>query len=384
MQGNSTEIAASRRDCPPRFGRLAKRRRRAYIPCMSLVLSRIRLAAFLMLAAALVWFAARSLAPASDAWRFAAASDDPVALADARLDRALTPARYTAALDAALAAGDDDLARSFVALGQSRGLSATAAQQARLDSLQAEGGETTAAAFAEGFLHGARDSGAAATGALAGDISGYGDLRDLWSEADKARRGERVDEVTVGLATAGLALSAVTWSSIGALLPARSGLTILKRARLSGRLAAPLVTSTRAAVAGALDREALAAGFSAAAKLDLVAARAAAARVLRPGALAGLRTLGADAATIYRRAGAKGLEATLAVAENAGEVGKAARLAVAKGGATRAILATLGRGALVFAGFTAAAVEAVFVFLGSLFGLAALAQRFGFWLGRRI
>jgi hypothetical protein len=133
-----------------------------------------------------------------------------------------------------------------------------------------------------------------------------------------------------------------------------------------------------------VDREALAAGFAAAGKLDLVAARAAAVKVVRPGALAGFRALGEDAATLYRRAGARGVKDVLAVAENGAEVRKAARLAAVKGGRTRAILATLGRGALVFGGLTATAVNAVFVFFGSLLGLAMLARRFGYWVGRAI
>jgi hypothetical protein len=350
---------------------------------MALISTRARAALSLALATALFWLAAGSFAPALDGLRLAAARDDPVALADARLDQTLTPARFTHELDAALAAGDEDLANSFIELGRPRGLAPAAGQQARLAALRARADERAAEDFAEGFLHGARDNGAAFAGALAGDLIGYGDLRDLWREGEKLQRGEEPDQLVAGLAAAGLALSAVTWSSVGALLPARSGLTIVKSAQKAGRLSRPLAKALTGAAAKSVDREALTVTLSAASKLDLAAARAAAAKIVRPGGLAPLRALGDDAATIYRRAGASGARDALAVAEDGAELGKAARLAKARGGATRAILATLGRGALIFGGLAAAAVEALFVFIGALLGLAMLAQRFGFWLGRR-
>jgi hypothetical protein len=364
----------------------ATSRREIFIPTsspMTIVPLRARALVFLSLAALLLWLAARSLAPALDGLRLAAAKDDAVALADARLNQTLTPARFERQLDAALAAGDEDLANSFVELGRPRGLAPTGEQQARLVALHVRSDEKAADDFAEGFLHGARDNGAAFAGALAGDLTGYGDLRDLWHEGEKVQRGEEPDQLVVGLAAAGLALSAVTWSSVGALLPARSGLTIVKSAQKAGRLSRPLATALTGAAARSVDREALTAALSATTKLDLAAARAAAAKVIRPGGLTTLRALGDDAATLYRRAGASGARDALAMAEDGAELRKAARLATARGGATRAILATLGRGALVFGGLAAAAVEAVFAFVGSLLGLAMLAQRLGFWLGRR-
>jgi hypothetical protein len=326
-----------------------------------------RLGAFALLAL-LFLLAARNLAPALDGLRLAASQDDPVALTQARLDQRLTPARFASGLDSALAAGDEDLAKSFVELGARRGLSPALEQERRLSALHERAGERAIEDFADGFLHGARDNGAAFAGALAGDLTGYGDLRP--------------DELVVGLAAAGLALSAITWTSVGALLPARSGLTIVKSAQKAGRLSAPLAKALSGAAARAVDRDALTAGISAGAKLDLAAAHAAAAKVVRPGALGGFRALGEDAATIFRRAGAGGVRDALAIAEGGAELGKAAKLAKAEGGATRAILATLGRGALVFGGLAATAANAVFALMSALLGLAVIAQRLGFWLGR--
>lgn len=347
-------------------------------------MNRFTSAFLLTLAILLGGLAAKTLAPARDGVRLLAVADDPVALSEARLDKILTPARFSVELDAALAAGDEDLADSFVDLGRARGLAPTPEQQARIAALHAGARARAADDFVDGFLHGARDGGAALAGAIAGDLTGYGDMRDLWNEGEKIRRGEKADELVVGLAAVGLALSAATVTSIGAALPARSGLTLVKNAGKTGRLSRPLAKTLAGSAAKSVDREALTAGLSALAKLDLAAARAAAVKVVRPGALATFRALGEDAATLYRRAGARGVKDALAVAENGMEVRKAARLAAVKGSSTRAILAALGRGALVFGGLAATAANAIFAFIASLLGLAMLAQRFGFWLGRRL
>lgn len=323
-------------------------------------------------------------APAVEGWRLLRAADDPVALADAVLDRSLTLERFAAQLDAALAAGDEDLAASFVALGAERGLAPSTNQIARLQKLRAGAGEKAMTEFAQGFVYGDRDSDAAFAGALAGDLTGYGDARDLWNEGAKLARGEQADELVIGLAAAGLILSAATWSSIGAALPARGGLTVVKSAQKAGRLTRPLAAALTRTAATAIDHEALDTGLKAVARFDLAASRTAAAKVVRPGAVAAFRALGEDAALIYRKAGARGVRQALALAEDGAEVRKAARLAAAKGVKTRAILATLGRGAFRVGVLAVAAANAVFAFLTSLTGLTMLAQRFGFWLGRRL
>ncbi|MCC3244037.1 hypothetical protein LG047_01670 [Methylocystis sp. WRRC1] len=325
-----------------------------------------------------------NFSPALDGWRMIRSADDPAALTDAQLDKSLTPARFSEELDAALASRDEDLAASFIDLGSERGLAPSPAQKARLEELRAGAGDKALEEFAEGFVHGDRDSGAAFAGALAGDLTGYGDARDLWNEAAKLARGEKADELVIGLAATGLVLSAAAWSSIGAVLPARGGLTLVKTAQKTGRLTRPLALALTRTAARAIDREALTAGLAAAAKLDLAASRAAAARVVRPGALATFRALGEDAAVLYRQAGARGAKQVLALAEDGAQVRKAARLAAVKGGKTRAILATLGRSALGLGALAVTAANAIFASLAGLLGLAMLAQRLGFWLGRRL
>ena len=75
---------------------------------------------------------------------------------------------------------------------------------------------------------------------------------------------------------------------------------------------------------------------------------------------------------------------TLALAENADEVGRAARLAAAQGPKTRAILKTLGRGALVLGAALSAVVSWTFAGLAWMVAIALVARRLGLWLGRKI
>ena len=72
------------------------------------------------------------------------------------------------------------------------------------------------------------------------------------------------------------------------------------------------------------------------------------------------------------------------LAENGEEVARGAKIAVAKGGRTRAILAILGRGALTVIALTLTAFGWLTACVWYLFGLALAARRFGLWLGRKI
>jgi hypothetical protein len=338
--------------------------------------------AYLVLFLGLTALAAATAAPALDGWRLALAGDDPAARSDVLLDRKLTPKTFSSGLDAALDAGDVDLAESFVELGRQRGLAPGEGQRAQLEGLRRQEGENAIRDFGHGFVSGERDTSASFAGALAGDLSGYGDLRDLWNEGRKVAQGEKADELVVGLAAVGLALSAATLTSVGAALPARAGLTLVKSAQKTGRLTRPLAAALGRVAARTLDREALATTFSAAARLDLAASRAAAGRIIASGGAAYFRALGRDAAVIYRRAGARGVTQALSLAESGAEMRQAARLAAARGAGTRAVLATLGRAALLTGTLAAAAVNAMLAFVACFFGLAIFARRFGFWLGR--
>jgi hypothetical protein len=320
--------------------------------------------------------------PALLHWQLQRAAADPAELSRLRLEAIAEPARIAAEIDQAVAAGDAELAESFVALAAERGIAVAPERLARIKALRESGLRRAAADFGQGFLAGERDSDAAFVGALAGDVSGFGDLRDLYREGNKLIGGERADETVMALAAVGLAISAATWLSLGGGLPARGGLSAVKTASKAKLLSPALTADLGRMAAGALDRPALAASVGAAARLDLVAAKAAAGGMVRPAALARFTALGQDVGTLYARTGQRGLRQVLAVAEEAGDIRRAARLAAAEPSTVRAVLKMLGRSALVLGALSLQAAGWMIAFLGYALALAMAAQRFGWWLGR--
>jgi hypothetical protein len=318
------------------------------------------------------------------AWRLYAAGDDPAARAEVRLEESLTAPQIAAGIGAAVKAEDEELATSFIALAAARSVSVDPQAEARVAAMRAEGAAHALRDFGEGFVDGERANFPALIGSTTSDLLGFGDLRDLWREGQKVLAGGTADEVTVGLAAAGLALSVATLTSIGAALPERAGVSALKVAQKTGRLSRALTASLAQLAAKALDREALAATVAAIGRADVVAARAAAKRVLRPAALKGLEAVGRDAGEIYAKAGARGLNDALALAQSEGELRQAARLAAKEGVKTRAVLALLGRSALIGASLAGTAVFWSLALLGQLLVLAAMTQRLGWRVGESL
>lgn len=310
------------------------------------------------------------------------AADDPVALSDLRLQGVLAPGRIANEIDAAIVAGDTDLAGSFVDLAAEHRITVAEDQRERLAQLKDEATTRALKDFGSGFLSGERASNAGFAGAVVSDVVGVGDLRDLAGEGQKLLRGEATDHVVLALAAGGLALSVATWASLGSGLPARGGLSVVKATAKAGMLSPKLRANLTRMATGAVDRPALAASLNAAARFDLAAARASSAAIVRPAAMTRLATLGQDAGALYGRTGQAGLRQVLAVAEEAGDIGRAARLSAAKGSTTRAVLKVLGRSALVLGALSLTTMSWIFALIGYAVALAMLAQRFGWWLGR--
>jgi hypothetical protein len=308
----------------------------------------------------------------------AAQADDPAVAVDFNLARIATTARLNQEMTAARLAGDHELVDSLAALAADRHVilepaAADDRQPSRSGPLQD---------FARGFADGNASSSAGYAGILVGDVSGYGDLRDLVGEGHKLVRGEQADELVVGLASAGLIISGATWLSLGAALPVRSGLSLTKALVRTGRLSKPLAASLARLVGLSIDRQAATESLRALTRLDLAAARRVALASVKPGALHEIEALGANAGRLYQRLGARGTQEVFGLAETTKEVERAASLAQTKGPMTLAILRLLGRSALV----AGALGLTIFGWLGTallyLVALACLARRFGLWIGR--
>ena len=129
--------------------------------------------------------------PALQSWQVQQAQDDPAELSRLRLAGIATQDRIADEIDRAVAAGDLPLAESFVALAAERGTAVAPDRIARIEALKANALARAVSDFGYGFVAGERESDAAFAGALVGDISGFGDLRDLAREGRKYIDGER-------------------------------------------------------------------------------------------------------------------------------------------------------------------------------------------------
>lgn len=280
-----------------------------------------------------------------------AAQDDPAQLADIQLASVLrnNQALITENIEAALADGDADLANSFVLLAQDRHIALSDELLHRVNEATAEEKSTGhfAKRFATGLVTGTADDVASLSGTVAGDLFVFGDIRDAVREGKHLAMGEEADRLVLGLATAGLAVTAATYVSVGGAAPVRAGLTLVKDARKVGRLGEGLAAwagrSARDVVDAPMLQQAVASG-SVLRPGETVTAIKAAFRAEKAGALV---RLAKDVGRITEKVGTRGALDSLKIAEGPKDVARAARLAEAQGGKTRAVLKLLGRGALL-------------------------------------
>ncbi len=286
------------------------------------------------------------------------AQDEPADLSDARIDAVFrenqaqkNQAVVAEQIEAALSAGDADLASSFVSLAREKNIALADELSRRVADAVTEEGSSAhlAGRFATGLVTGNADDVASLSGTIAGDLFVFGDIRDVVREGKHLAMGENTDRLVLGLATAGLAVTAATYVSFGEAVPVRAGLTLVKDARKAGRLGEGLTEwagrSAREVVDTPVLQRAVASG-SVMRPGETVSAIKAAFRAEKAG---GLVRLAKDVGRVTERAGARGALDTLKLAEGPEDLARAARLARTKGSQTRAILKILGRGALLLA-----------------------------------
>src|SRR6478735_9265954 len=194
---------------------------------------------------------------ARDAGAILAAQDDPAVLSDLQLNSALRNDQAVIAenIEAALAANDADLASSFVELAGEKNISFSEELSGRVADAVAE--ETSSSHFAKrfalGLVTGNADDVASLSGTVAGDLLVFGDIRDVVREGKHLAMGEDTDRLVLGLAAAGLAVTAATYVSVGGVAPVRAGLTLVKDARKVGRIGEGLTTWAARSARGVVD-----------------------------------------------------------------------------------------------------------------------------------
>jgi hypothetical protein len=282
--------------------------------------------------------------------RFVAVAADPVQISDQALGRAFNQDVAEREIQSALAAGDLDLAQSFVELAADRGVAVDPALLAQLKDAQAKAGSITGVAgrFMHGLWTGEPTDAASLAGTAVGDLFVFGDIRDAAREGTRYLTGQKADPWILGLAGVGIAITAGTYMTLGASAPARAGLTLVKAARRTGRLNPVL------AVRVARD-------------------------VVKVEEAGGLAELVGNVGRVETKAGTQAALDTLRVAEGPEDVSRLSRLAAAKGTKTRAIIKLFGRAAIVL---TAAAFDfaiwmfwAAFMVLGFVCSCKAAVER---------
>jgi hypothetical protein len=314
---------------------------------------------------------------ARDAAAVVLAQDDPAELSDAQINSVLqknqaqkNQALVAEQIEAALAAGDADLANSFVSLAREKTIPVADELSRRVTEAVAEENSSAhfAKRFATGLVTGTADDVASLSGTVAGDLFVFGDIRDVVREGKHLAMGEETDRLVLGLATVGIAVTAATYVSVGGAAPVRAGLTLVKDARKVGRLGKGLAEWTGRSVRDVVDTPVLQRAVASGSVLRPGETARAIKAAFRAEKAGGLVRLGKDVGRVAERAGTRGALDALKIAEEPKDVARAARLAAAKGGQTRAIIKILGRGALLLAAGAFNLTLWVFSALLALFG----------------
>ena len=175
------------------------------------------------------------------------AVDDPVQISDRALDRVFNRDVAEREIRSALAAGDDDLAQSFLELAADRGV---AIDPALADAGQASADESGlgrrhGGTFVQGLWTGEPVDRASLAGTAFGDLFVFGDIRDAAREGTRYLTGKPADPWILGLAGVGIAITAAHMFRLERQRRRGSALTLVKAARRTGRLNPVLAVASR-------------------------------------------------------------------------------------------------------------------------------------------
>ena len=310
------------------------------------VLRKSRIGIALLAAALLAAAAVYTVPRAADA---VSGLDDPARIAGRALDGTFDAVIAQREIEAALAAQDSELAQSVIDLAGVRHVAIDPALAEKVAAATAEAATMRyrAKSFARGLVIGEPQDMAFLAGTTLGDLFVFGDIRDAVREGTRYVRGEQVDQLVLGLAATGIAITAGTYVTFGAATPARAGLTLVKAARKTGRLGVEFTES--------LGRMVRQISFPAAARGTAKAERA-----------GGLLHLVRDVGRVEKAAGGRAALDVLKIAKEPRDITRIAKLAEKEGSRTRAILKVAGRSAIMLAAF---AFDASLWLLGALFAV---------------
>jgi hypothetical protein len=302
--------------------------------------------------------------------------DDPALLADYAMDKVFSAPVAAREIEQALAGGDAELAASFLDLARDRGVAVAPALVARVEAASSTGAQKHAVlSFTEGLVTGAPDDLAGLAGTATGDLFVFGDIRDAVREGIHLARGQPADELILGLACAGIAITAGTYATIGFGAPARVGLSLVKAARKTGRLGAPVAEWMTRSLRDVVDTRALGSALAKASITAPALAVRAARDAVKIDRAEGVVTMVRDVGRVEAGAGTRAALEGLKIAEGPEDMARLARLAETKGNKTRAILKLAGRTAIVLTAATMDLASWVFAALCGVLGFCAAFKR---------
>ncbi len=330
------------------------------------IVRRRRIAPALLAAAVLAAAAGYVVPRGVDANTQLAIEDDPSQIAARALDEKFDSVLAQREIEAALAAKDSDLAQSFVTLANERHVALEPALTEKVNVAVAEAATTRHAAesFALGLVTGEPNDMAGLAGTTLGDLFVFGDIRDAVREGTRMATGQQADELVLGLACVGLAITAGTYATLGAAAPARVGLSVAKAARKTGQLSADLAASISRMLRGVVDWGRIKIVLATASITEPALAIRGVREAVKVERAGGLIHLARDVGRVQSKAGTQAALEGLKIAETPREMAQVAKLAEKEGGKTRAILKTVGRGAIAL---TLATFDLSMWILGALF-----------------
>jgi hypothetical protein len=337
----------------------------------------LRIAVPLGLAVAL-GIAALAIAPrAYEAQWLLAAQDDPAALADHAVARSFTAATAEREINAALAADDADLAKSFLDLARDHNVPVDPVLAEKVDVALADAASTSRSlgSFARGFITGEPEDLSGLAGTAVGDLFVFGDIRDAVREGSRLATGQEANELILGLACVGLAVTAGTYATVGLAAPARAGLTLVKAAGKTGRIGSRMMAWIGRSVREIVDWSALSRAARGVSIAEPAVAVRAAREAVKVDKARDLVRLAGDVGRVQARAGTQAALDGLRLAEGPRDMSRIARLAATKGGKTRAILKLAGRGAILLTVGTFNLAMWVFWAVLTIFGFVSALKR---------
>ena len=298
---------------------------------------------------AVVTFGLFVLPKTTEALGFLFHRDDPLEVSSYRLSR-LNENDYASALQTALERGDFSLARQLIELADSYEVSIS--DKHRADANPGLGRQLNQAISdsAAGALTGDFDTTASLAGAIASDLTGIGDVRDVVLEGRAAIQGHEYDALVLGLASAGLLLSGGALLSAGAASPADTGVSVIKNAYKTGQISQPLLKHIRRSTDGLVDVSLLRKQFSEIESLRPYKAKAIIESSIDFGKLSTLTDMSKNVGRVSSNADISTAVQALRYAENGEDLARATKLSSQFGKQSRAVFSLLGRGALVATG----------------------------------